>query len=45
MVVALCVWLAPVWLTVLITSLVVVGMIVGWVVEDVKGAREPEEAA
>jgi len=35
------VWLEPVWLTVLITSLVVVGMIVGWVVEDIKGGVDP----
>jgi len=39
------VWLAPLWLTVLLSILVPVGMIVGWVVEDIKGAREPGEAA
>jgi hypothetical protein len=39
------VWLAPVWLTVLITTLVVVGLIVGWVVEDLKAGEEPGEPA
>ncbi len=38
---ALCVWLAPTWLTVTLTSLVAVGMVVGWIVEDVKASGEP----
>jgi len=39
------VWLAPLWLTILLIAVVVLGMPVGWVLEDAKRSKELEEAA